>query len=216
MSMSQNTDQDSPAIIREPTEWVRTWVPDSHLSQLNKPRVLLIGDSIVMGYGPKTSELIGEAVSLAWIGTSRFPADPAFFDEISLVLRHTRFDAVHFNNGLHGFGYEETQYAEHLKRIARQLRDATPEAIWMLANSTPLRDPNNLEQYAERNERVLVRNQTMASLAEELNLPMTDLYHAMAEHPEFYCPDGTHFNETGIAEQADHVAAMIRQQVLAK
>lgn len=200
-------------IIREPIEWTRSWVPDSDKAGLKVPRVLLVGDSIVMAYGPKAAEQLKGEVSLAWVGTSRFPADPIYFEEIALVMCATQFDAVHFNNGLHGFGYEESDYATHLKSIVEQLRALTPQAPWMLANSTPLRDPKDLDQYTERNERVIVRNQSMAALASELKMPMTDLYQAMEGHPEFYSPDGTHFNETGMEVQGELVAASIRQLI---
>lgn len=201
-------------IIREPIEWTRSWVPDSDKVKLDKPRVLLVGDSIVMSYGPKASELLQGEVSLAWVGTSRFPADPVYFEEIALVLRSTRFDAIHFNNGLHGFGYSEEQYDFHLKRIVGGLRELTPQARWILANSTPMRVGQNLNQYHERNARVQIRNQSMAALAKDLELPMTDLYRAVDGRLDYYSSDGTHFNDTGIAVQARVVAASIRRLIL--
>lgn len=92
-------DTSADAIIREPIEWTRSWLPDSDKAELDVPRVLLVGDSIVMGYGPATKEVLGDAVSLSWVGTSRFPADPFYYDELALILRVTKFDAIHFNNG---------------------------------------------------------------------------------------------------------------------
>ncbi|WPJ95566.1 SGNH/GDSL hydrolase family protein [Coraliomargarita algicola] len=211
--MSDINSKNVATVIREPIEWTRSWVPDSDKSELDVPRVLLVGDSIVMGYGPKASEHLQGEVSLAWVGTSRFPVDPIYFEEIALVLRSTSFDAVHFNNGLHGFGYDESDYAACLKQVVTRLRVLTPAVPWMLANSTPLRKPDDLKQYTERNDRVRLRNQTMAALAAEFNLSMTDLYQAMEGHPEYYSPDGTHFNETGIAVQGELVAESIRQLI---
>lgn len=211
MKMKNN---DAAPVIRENIEWCRIWVPDSATADLSIPRVLLIGDSIVMGYGEMVEKALAGKASVARIGTSRFPADPAYLDEISLVLRYTKFDAIHFHNGMHGLGYDESQYAEHVKRVVHQLRALTPQATWMLANSTPKRDPEDLNQYAERNERVIVRNRAMAALAAELGLPMTDLYQAMAGFPEYYSPDGSHFNEKGQAVQAELVGSIIRRHVL--
>lgn len=126
-------------------------------------------------------------------------------------MKYPKFDAVHFNNGLHGFGYEEEQYDQHLQRTVWRLRELTPDAVWMLANSTPVRKKDNLSEFQKRNDRVLVRNQAMAALARKNGLPLTDLYAEMENHPEYYSPDGTHFNETGIEAQARLVAARIRE-----
>lgn len=201
-------------LIREPIEWVRVWVPHSDTSKLDIPRVLLIGDSIVMGYGKCVADNLEGDVSVAYMGTSRFPADPAYLDEIKLVLKYTTFDAIHFNNGLHGFGYSEDDYAATLKDTVKELMSITPGATWMLANSTPVREPKTLNTFRDRNERVKVRNDSMAALATELSLPLTDLYGALVDHPECYGEDGTHFNEDGQKVQGELVAAVIRKHVL--
>ena len=200
-------------IIREEIEWCRSWVPDSNVVELDRPRILLIGDSIVMGYGPKVAELIGEAASIAWVGTSRFPADPAFLDEIKLVLKYTQFDAIHFNNGMHGFDYSEEDYARHLKRAVSELMSLTKGMTWMLSNSTPVREPHKLDQFRDRNERVKVRNEAMRQLAEALSVPLTDLYSPLESHPEYHSIDGTHFNEDGQKVQGAIVADSIRRHV---
>lgn len=213
--MAPDTNQTNETLIRERIEWVRTWVPDSDQTELSVPRVLLVGDSIVMGYGQKASDVLGDSVSLAWVGTSRFPADPAYLDEIKLVLKYTNFDAIHFNNGLHGFGYSEEAYAEHLNRVVPELMQYSGGAKWMLCNSTPVRVANQLDQYREdRNERVKVRNQAMAALAQKLSLPMTDLFAAMEGRPELYSQDGTHFNEAGQKVQGELVAKTIEATCL--
>ncbi|WP_269523618.1 SGNH/GDSL hydrolase family protein [Coraliomargarita parva] len=201
-------------LMREPIEWLRVWVPDSNQTEIRVPRVLLVGDSIVAAYGQKVADVLMDEVSVAWVGTSRFPADPAYLNEIKLVLEYTRFDAIHFNNGLHGFGYSEESYAAHLGRIVRELIGHTPGAKWMLCNSTPVRVADQLDQYHTRNEHVKVRNQSMAELAHELSVPMTDLYSVMKDHPEFYSNDGTHFNEDGQKVQGEVVAKAIRKTCL--
>lgn len=208
---SANSDEQ---LHRERIEWFRTWVPDSDKNELPIPRVLLIGDSIVMGYGPNAAELLKDQVSLAWAGTSRFPEDPVYLEEIKLVLRTTRFDAIHFNNGLHGWDYSEARYATHLERMVRELMAYSPDSKWMLATSTPMRVREQVEQLDDRNERVIERNCLMNDLAQKLNLPLTDLYAAMVDHPEYYVSDGVHYNESGQKAQGKVVADAIRHRLL--
>lgn len=197
-------------LYREKIEWCRSWVPDSNVAELDRPRVLLIGDSIVMGYGPKVAEVIGDAASIAWVGTSRFPADPVYLEEISLVLRNTRFDIIHFNNGLHGWDYSEATYAKYLELIVGKLRTMTPNAQWALATSTPVREKGNLGQIHERNGRVIERNQSLRQLAEQEAFPLTDLYELMKDRPEHYAEDGTHYELSGQQLQAEAVAGTLR------
>ena len=188
--------------IREKIEWLRIWVPDSDQAELDRPRVLLIGDSITNGYGPKVAEIVGDQASIAWACTSRFPADPAFLDELSLPLRHTDFDIIHFNNGLHGFGYSEEEYREHLTKAVAHLRELTPNASWALATSTPIRTIGDLSTLRETNPRVVARNGILRDLAREEGLPVSDLYSLMEDRSDLYSEDATHFGEEGQKLQA--------------
>ena len=58
-------------------------------------------------------QLAGKAYC-ARLATSKCVADPAFLDEVQLLLKQYRFAVIHFNNGLHGFGYTEDQYRSGL------------------------------------------------------------------------------------------------------
>ena len=47
---------DEAHISREAIEWCNIWIPDANETKL--PRVLLIGDSIAGGYGPKVADAL--------------------------------------------------------------------------------------------------------------------------------------------------------------
>src|SRR5580658_9892873 len=85
---------------REAIEWCDIWI--SHANETNLPRVLLIGDSIVRDYYPEVEKHLAGKAFVARLATSRFVADPVLLKEIALVLDNTKFDIVHFNNGMHG------------------------------------------------------------------------------------------------------------------
>ena len=62
-------------ISREAIEWCNIWIPDANETKL--PRVLLIGDSITGGYGPKVADALKGKASVARLTTSKSIGDPA-------------------------------------------------------------------------------------------------------------------------------------------
>src|SRR5882672_10934318 len=93
---------------RESIEWCDIWI--SHANETNLPRVLLIGDSITRDYYPEVEKRLAGKAYVARLSTSRFIADPILLKEISVVLEGTKFDVIHFNNGMHGWQHSEAVY----------------------------------------------------------------------------------------------------------
>src|SRR5215472_14441734 len=94
--------------IREAIEWCDIWI--SHANETNLPRVLLIGDSISRAYYPEVETRLAGKAFVARLATSRFVADPQLLKELALVLDETKFDVIHFNNGMHGWQHSEEEY----------------------------------------------------------------------------------------------------------
>jgi hypothetical protein len=90
--------------------------------------VLLIGDSITGGYGPKVADALKGKASVARLTTSNSIGDPALLAEVALVLGQCRFDVVHFNNGLHGWGYSEEEYQKCFPELVATIRKHAPQA----------------------------------------------------------------------------------------
>ena len=170
------------------------------------PRVLLIGDSIVMGYGETVEKNLAGKASVARLGTSRFVADPALRDEIALVLRYTSFDLIQFNNGLHGYENTDDSYAQAFPGVVDAIRAGAPRARLLLATSTPMRNAENLSEWHARMERIQWRNQWVFQFAKREGLPVNDLFAVVLSHPEYYTADGTHFNDLGNAALGARVA----------
>ena len=71
-----------PRISREAIEWCSIWIPDANESKL--PRVLLIGDSITGGYGPKVADALKGKASVARLtitSSAELSADARAFSE---------------------------------------------------------------------------------------------------------------------------------------
>jgi len=193
--------------VRERIEWADVWVTDADKDDL--PRVLLVGDSITRGYfGEVETHLAGKAYC-ARLTTSKCVSDPSFADEVQLLLKHYRFAVIHFNNGLHGWGYSEPQYRDGLLKtvdaVGKQAGDA--KLIW--ATTTPVRQGSDLKKFGERTERVKVRNKFAAEIMKERSIPTNDLFGLVEEHPDWYSSDGTHFNGSGKEAQGKQVAETV-------
>jgi hypothetical protein len=84
------TAADTATPSREAIEWCDIWI--SHANETNRPRVLLIGDSITRDYYPEVEKKLAGKAFVARLATSRFLADPVLLKEIALVLDQMRFD----------------------------------------------------------------------------------------------------------------------------
>jgi hypothetical protein len=190
--------------IREQIEWADIWVTNADKSDL--PRVLLIGDSISRGYFDGVERLLAGKAYCARLATSKCVADPAFLDEVQLLLKQYRFSAIHFNNGLHGFGYTEDQYRSGFARLLDTLENQSQGAKLMWATTTPMREQRDLSQIAELTQRVKLRNRIAAELLQGRSIATDDLYGLVESHQEYWSGDGVHFNDTGREIQARQVA----------
>jgi lysophospholipase L1-like esterase len=196
-----------PRLIREGTEWCDIWI--AHADKTDLPRVLLIGDSITRGYyGEVEKRLTGKAY-VARLATSRFLADPVFAAEVKLILSEAKFDVIHFNNGMHGWGYTEEEYRQFYPQFIALLRQGAPAAKLICANTTPVRVAGKNTELDPKTERARVRNAIANEFAAKENIPMDDLFTLVIGHPEYNDAGGIHFTSAGIQAQAGQVAAEI-------
>jgi lysophospholipase L1-like esterase len=198
-----------PHIAREAIEWCSIWIPDANDTKL--PRVLLIGDSITAGYGPKVADALKGKASVARLTTSKSIGDPALLAEVALVLGQCRFDVVHFNNGLHGWGYSEDEYQKHFPELLAAIRKHAPQAKLIWATITPMRQAGKLDVIAEGTKRVQARNKIAQDIVAHEKLAVNDLYGLVKDHPEYWSPDGVHFNAQGIGAQVEQVTKRITE-----
>ena len=195
---------------RESIEWCDVWF--THAEKTDKPRVLLIGDSIVQGYFPLVEREMGDAVYWGRFTTSRSICDPVFFQELELVVKQYKFSVIHFNHGLHGWGYAEAQYAEAFDRLLKVLKEDGQGAKLIWAATTPVQSGSSM---GSDQPRVAERNKIAAEKVTTADIPIDDLYALSIDKPEYYSKDGVHFAQEGKEVQGKAVAKAIGE-VLAK
>jgi len=194
--------QDS-VIHRESTEWTDVWLPNTNARDL--PRVLLIGDSITRAYFGAVEERLKGKAYVARIATSKAVGDPALLTELAAFLPEGHFDVVHFNIGMHGWDYSETEYRRDFPALVATLHRYAPDAKLVWATTTPVRKDRDK---GATNARIDTRNAIVRDLAAAAGIPVDDLHAVVLPHPELHSDD-IHFNKDGSALLADQVAASV-------
>lgn len=201
----------APHVSREAIEWCNIWIPDANGTEL--PRVLLIGDSITGGYGQQVADNLKGKASVARLTTSKSVGDPALLVEVAMVLDQCRFDVVHFNNGLHGWGYSEAEYQSHFPDLVATIRRHAPKARLIWATITPMRQSGKLDVIVADTKRVQARNKIAEGIVGKEGIAVDDLYGLVKDHPEYWSNDGVHFNGKGVVVEAEQVTKRILERL---
>ncbi|MGC8641410.1 MAG: GDSL-type esterase/lipase family protein [Isosphaeraceae bacterium] len=189
------------------------------------PRVVLVGDSIRLGYAPRVAErLAGKAVVISPAQNGGDSANVlAHLDEWVLKQKP---DVVHLNCGLHdlkrfkGDGHHQVEldrYSENLRQIIARIRKETDAAL-VFADTTPILDDRHARRGADfdRTEAdVLKYNAAAVAIMGELGVPVDDL-HWMVEQGgtgTMLGRDGTHDTPAGYDRLAEAVADCVLRQL---
>ncbi|MDF2537821.1 MAG: hydrolase family protein [Herbinix sp.] len=189
-------------------EWCDFWIEDQN--NKDKPRVLLVGDSITRDYKGPVMELFKSEVTVNVMASSRGMDNEDYYFELGYILNRDRFEysAIHLNNGLHGNHLLADEYESLLDKTVLYIKENSKAAI-IIALSTPVyRDDTKYEN--EDNERVLERNKRARKVAERYGLPVNDLYTLSYDKEEMRIGDGFHYNATGSKIQAEQVVEYIK------
>lgn len=195
-----------PPAAHESIEWCDIWI--SHANETSLPRVLLIGDSITRAYYPELEKRLAGKAYVARLSSSAFISDPALLNQIKLVLGQYEFEVIHFNNGMHGWQHSEKEYAQAFPRLLATIRQNAPNAKLIWADTTPLKVSPNLPadtQTQATDGRIADRNAIASAFMQGQGIMVEDLNAPMRGHPEFHS-DNVHFNDQGVAIQAEQVA----------
>ncbi len=193
----------SERIEREGTEWCDIWI--THANQTDKPRVLLVGDSIARNYYSGVEKRLADTAHIGRFTTSACLGDPAFYLQLEAVLSGYDYAVIHFNNGLHGIGYTEEEYRAGYERALKLIQTKQPKAKLVVAPSTPLQstsDENRLNPWVDG------RNVVARAMAKTFGATVNDLHCISKGHPEYY-RDAYHYKPEAIELQAQQVAETV-------
>jgi len=184
------------------------------------PRVLLIGDSISIGYTEPVRVEFSNKVNV-----HRIPANGATtangLKNLDAWLGTGRWDVIHFNFGLHDLRFMEnnehqislSDYQANLRAIVQRLEKTGAKLIW--ATTTPV--PNAEVNPPRRNADVLEYNAAALKIMTAAGIAIDDLYEMVSPRlQELQLPANVHYTLAGYSALGLQVAQSIRKALGAR
>ncbi len=194
----------------ETFEWERIWW--EHIDDPEKPRALIIGDSVSCGYRDILNKLLQGEVYLDGLGTSKAVDNPLFPKLIDYMhSQYQEYDAILFNNGLHGWHLSDDDFEKYYRELLCYVKNCFPDKRLVVMLSTPVRKGKDIAVFDARNDRVIERNRRAILVAKELDAEVLDLYSVLVEHPKLYREDGVHLLEDGYEVLAKHCLEIFKK-----
>lgn len=194
------------------------------------PRVLLIGDSISIGYTLPTRELLKGKANVHRIPTNGGPTTNGLA-HLKEWLGDSKWDVIHFNWGLHDLKYigkdpkvladpkgegshpqvALADYEKNLTTLVGQLKATGAKLIW--CSTTPVPDGSSGRVKGDE----VKYNEAAARVMKAANVPTDDLCtHANAKLKDVQLPANVHYSPAGYKYLAEKVSAEIEKALPAK
>lgn len=185
------------------------------------PRVLIIGDSISIGYFEPTRQLLaGQAEVVHNPGNAAHTRHG--LAQLDAWLGDTPWDVIHFNHGLHDLKYMDAkgalvspdvgtqqipvaEYARNLEQIVRRLKKTGARLIFATTTPVPDGSAGRIKDDAAR------YNQAALPIMKKHRVRVNDLHaFALPRLATIQRPKNVHFTDEGSRLLAEQVAASIR------
>ncbi len=184
-------------------------------------KIVLIGDSIRMGYDKYVKEALEGAAEVY------YPAENCKFAQYTLRFLHEwkkkgewsdDVDLVHWNVGLWDVSeiYDDeplaslAHYADMIARIDKRIRMLFPKAKVVFATSTAVREEGYKGVFHRYNATIERFNATALKTLADTDTIINDLYAHTCNVPPEYCSDMTHYNTpAGAAYMGGKVLSVI-------
>ena len=192
--------------------------------------VLLIGDSIRMGYVPEVRALLADTATVDFPGENcRFTTNTLCFlsawAEQLTEAPAEEIDLVHWNNGLwdvcHFAGdpmplVPQEEYRINLHRIASRLRGLFPKARILFSLTTPVDENSTKFQHGvpmRTNAEISAYNEIACQAMGEEGIPVNPLDEYASTLPSILHIDWVHYTPEGYRLLAENVADFIRKHL---
>ena len=187
------------------------------------PRVLLIGDSISMGYTLDVREMLKGKANVHRIPTNGGPTTNGLAN-IKAWLGDSKWDVIHFNWGLHDLKYIQddpskradpkapgshqqvalADYEKNLATLVKTMQATGAKLIW--CDTTPV--PAGSDGRVQGDE--VKYNEAAARVMKAAGIPTDELRaHALKKLMDVQLPANVHFSPAGYRYLAEKVSAVI-------
>ena len=195
--------------VKENWEWIHSWCED--VLSTDKPRVLLVGDSITHNYQEIVREKLKDICYVDYVATAYAIDSKMYNDLVKNFVLDRDYVLIHFNNGLHGIHISKRSYKAKLTKLLAKFPSS---AKLILALTTCVYLEGNKKWDKAWMKRVKERNEVMREISAEKGIVLDDLYTRSLEIPkDKRYLDGTHYEVSGYEMLADTVANCIRENL---
>ena len=191
-------------------------VDQAKITDPKRPRVLLIGDSILNGYlKTVTAQLDGKAYVDVWVNP--YNQSEHLNKLLAEVLANGPYDVVHFNMGLHGWQkgrIKDGTFEPLTKAYVQVIKDKLPNAKIIWASSTPVTvkgKPGELDPAI--NDVIIEHNRMAAKVMTEMNVPVNDFYSLLVSKLELARGDQFHWKPEAYKILADTVVESVQREL---
>lgn len=177
------------------------------------PRVLLIGDSISVGYTIPVRRLLTGQANVHRPAENSGPTTRGV-QNLEAWLGKGKWDVIHFNFGLHDLktiwdGQHQVSVADYernLRRMVARMRQTGAVLIW--ASTTAI--PDGKLEPPRKPEDVVLYNKAALRVMKDNSVRVNDLYAFVKPRlAELGRPQNVHFTEPGSQALAEHVVKAI-------
>ncbi|MDE1175235.1 MAG: SGNH/GDSL hydrolase family protein [Edaphobacter sp.] len=193
--------------VTEKIEWTYTDRPEKPDAAL--ANVLLVGDSITRAYYAATAKDLEGKANVYYFATSCSVGDERLKPQLAeyFKMMSVKFAVVHFNNGMHGWGYSEAEFRRYFPELVAAVKTGAPGAKLVWATVTPVRKDKD---GGATNARIDARNAIAAEQVKAEGIPVDDQHALMLGHQDLHADD-VHFTSAGAAIQGEQVAGSIEK-----
>jgi lysophospholipase L1-like esterase len=177
------------------------------------PRVLIIGDSISMGYTAPVRKLLHGKANVHRIGVNGGPTKNGI-KNIDAWLGDKKWDVIHFNWGIHDLKImedgkrqvEPADYEKNLRELVTKMKATGAKLIW--ATTTPI--PNGKMVPDRKFGQVDEYNAIAAKVMTEMGVPTDDLNgYITPEFTKLQVPNDLHYKKEG----SDFLAKKVAEEI---
>ncbi len=198
----QTEKQETPL---ETFEWDNVWW--EHTEDTTSKRILYIGDSISCDTRRPATRLSGDKMLFDGFGTSKALDNPFFKESLLCFIRQAnKYNALIFNNGLHGWHLTDEEYEKHYRSMLEFLQKNSTAPIFVVLTTNINNDP-------ERTEIIISRNNIAINLAKEFGFGVIDLFSVSQQYKDLHHEDGVHFNAAGSDRLAECILDTLSQSI---
>lgn len=191
---------------------------DNPVDDINKPNILIIGDSISIGYTPYVRESIKDEVDVF-----RIPENGRYTGYGKRKIKEwlsigKDWEVIHFNWGLWDLKYIEPmntengvqrytvqEYKENLEYLVKELKKTGAELIW--CNTTPIPQ----KSFARVKGDELKYNAAALEIMNKYSIKVNDLHSfAMKNIQTIQIPNNVHFYDTG----SEYLSKKVSSEIL--